>query len=133
MRANTQTVSIDMEPEAVRAFLAEPGNLPRWAVGFAKSVRRGPDGWLVTTAGGEVPIEVVTVPGAGTVDFKMMPAPGVVALAACRALPCGAGTEVVFTQFQAPAMPDGVFEKNIAAVAHELRVLKAVLEVQCPL
>jgi hypothetical protein len=30
-------------------------------------------------------------------------------------------------------MPDEVFEKNIEAVGHELAVLKALLEIECPL
>jgi hypothetical protein len=48
-------------------------------------------------------------------------------------LPRGDGAEYVFTQFQAPGMPDAVFDGQVAALAHELVALKALLEVECPL
>ena len=49
MRSDTQTVTIDADPKDVLAFVANPENLPRWAIGFAKSVRRDAGHWLVTT------------------------------------------------------------------------------------
>ncbi|MBL8607619.1 MAG: hypothetical protein JNL38_09875 [Myxococcales bacterium] len=63
----------------------------------------------------------------------MSPAPGVEAVAASRVVPAGDGVEYVFTQLQAPGMPDDVFAKNVRALEHELAVLKALLEVECPL
>jgi hypothetical protein len=66
-------------------------------------------------------------------DFYMCPAPGVEGLAASRVLPAGDGVEYVFTQFQAADMPDEVFAKNVQALAQELTVLKALLEIECPL
>jgi hypothetical protein len=63
----------------------------------------------------------------------MSPAGGVEGLAGSRVLPRGTGSEYVFTQFQPPGMPDEVFAKNVQAVTHELTVLKALLEVECPL
>jgi len=63
----------------------------------------------------------------------MSPAPGVESLAGSRVLPHGAGSEYVFTQFQPAGMPDDAFAKNVQAVTHELTVLKALLEVECPL
>jgi hypothetical protein len=54
-------------------------------------------------------------------------------LAASRAIPNGDGVEYVFTQFQAPEMPDEIFVKSVQALTHELTVLKALLEIQCPL
>jgi hypothetical protein len=133
MRADTRTVSIEAAPGRVVEFLSQPENLPRWAVGFARAVRGTPDGWIVETGGGDVPIRITADGGAGTVDFRMTPAPGLEALAASRVIPRGPATEYVFTQFQAPGMPDEVFEKNVAALGHELTVLKALLEVECPL
>ena len=40
MRANTRAVTIPASVEEVFAFLGDPGNLPRWAVGFARGIRR---------------------------------------------------------------------------------------------
>lgn len=133
MRADTKTVSIDAPVEQVVAFLGDPRNLPRWAVGFAKAVHETADGWVVETGAGVMGIRIDSDVRRGIVDFRMAPAPGVEVLAASRVVPRGTRSEFVFTQFQAPGMPDDVFAMNIQALTHELAVLKALLEVECPL
>jgi hypothetical protein len=132
MRSETKSIFIEAPPAKVVEFLAQVDNLPRWAVGFAKAVTRDGGRWFVTTGAGEVGIRIGADARSGVVDFWMSPAPGVEALAASRVVPNGAGSEYVFTQFQTPGMPDEVFEKNVKALEHELTVLRAVLEVQCP-
>ena len=52
MRADTQTITLPVSAEEAFAFLAEPENLPRWAVGFARGIRREGDTWIVQTAQG---------------------------------------------------------------------------------
>jgi hypothetical protein len=133
MRSDTRTVSIDARPEDVLAFVGDGTNLPRWAIGFAKAVRPGEAGWIVTTGQGEVPTSIDVEESAGTVDFRMRPVPDGEATAYGRAVPNGRGTEFVFTQFQQPGTPDDVFDQLVAAVRHELVALKALLEVECPL
>jgi hypothetical protein len=133
MRSDTQTITISATPRRVVEFLADPRNLPRWAVGFAKGVREDEGRWLVTTGAGEMGLRIEADVASGVVDFVLSPAPGVEVLAASRVVPNGAGSEYVFTQFEAPATKDGEFEKSKAAVAHELTVLRALLEVECPL
>jgi hypothetical protein len=133
MRSDTKTISLHASPQRVVAFLGNPENLPRWAVGFAKTVRKDGGRWLVATGAGEMGIRIEADPGSGVVDFFMSPTPGVESLAGSRVLPRGSGSEYVFTQFQPPGMPDDVFDKNVQAVSHELTVLKALLEVECPL
>jgi hypothetical protein len=133
MRADTRTIAIHARPDQVVDFLADPMNLPRWAIGFARGVGRDGDRWLVTTGGGEMGLRIVADRTLGVVDFIVSPAPGIEGLAASRVVPAGDGVEYVFTQFQAPDMPDDVFAKNVRALAHELTVLKALLEIECPL
>ena len=133
MRTDTKTISIDAEPAKVVRLLADPRNLPRWAVGFAKSVRQEADRWYVMTNSGEVGIRIAADEESGTVDFFVSPAPNVEALAASRVIPRGKASEYVFTQFQAPGMPDDIFKMSVKAVEHELTVLKAIAEVECPL
>ena len=133
MRADTRTIAIGAPIDRVVNFLADAQNLPRWAIGFARSVRRDGDRWFVVTGSGEMGIRIVADEKLGVVDFYMSPAPGIEGLAASRVIPSGDGVEYVFTQFQAPDMPDDVFAKNVQALAHELTVLKALLEVDCPL
>ena len=133
MKANTQSVSIEAAPSRVLDLVADATNLPRWAVGFAHAVRRDGDRWIVSTGGAEIGLRIVADRAAGTVDFHLQPAPGVDALAASRVIPRGAASEFVFTQFQAPGMPDEAFHASVVALGHELKVLKALAEVQCPL
>jgi hypothetical protein len=133
VKADTKTIAIHAKPSKVVDFLADPQNLPRWAVGFAKAVRREAERWIVTTGGGEMGIRIETDRKLGVVDFFMSPTPGVEGLAASRVVPAPDGVEYVFTQFQPPDMPDDIFAKNVQALAHELTVLKALLEIECPL
>jgi hypothetical protein len=133
MRADTKSISIQASPSKVAEFLADPQNLPRWAVGFAKAVRNENGQWLVTTGTGEMRVRIEADCRSGVVDYFMSPAPGVEVAARSRVMPNGLATEYSFTQFQSTEMPDEVFEKSILAVQHELTVLRALLEVECPL
>jgi len=133
MRADTQTISIDAAPEKVMWFIADPANLPRWAVGFAKSVRQEDGRWIVRTSGGEMPVRVVADERTGVVDFVLSPGPGMDIVAASRVVARGRGCEYVFTQFQGPGMADEAFAQSVQALRHELKVLKAIAEVECPL
>src|SRR5688572_14719851 len=105
MRADTKTISIDAPAAKVFDFLKEPQNLPRWAVGFAKSVRKDGDQWYVTTTQGEIAVVIDADKRTGVVDFRMRPAPEVEVVAASRVIARGPGTEYTFTQFQVPGMP----------------------------
>jgi hypothetical protein len=133
MRADTQTISIEAPAPKVVTFLANPANLPRWAVGFAKAVEQTPTGWKVRTGTAEMGIRIEADGRSGTVDFWMSPALDVEVLAASRVIPRGSGTEFVFTQFQSPGMLDEAFTASVETLKHELVVLKALLEVECPL
>lgn len=133
MRADTKTVSIDAPAADVVRLLSDPANLPRWAVGFARSVRREDGRWIVRTASGELPVRIESDERTGVVDFVMSPKPGVEVRAASRVVARGAACEYIFTQFQTPGMPDEAFLQSVRALEHELQVLKALAEVGCPL
>ncbi len=133
MRSDTQSITINAHPGEVLAFVGNGENLPRWAIGFAKSVRPGQGGWIVTTGQGDVPTSITVNEVSGTVDFHMRPTAGVEATAYARVVPNGDGSEFLFTQMQQPGVPDQVFEQSVAAVGHELVALKALVEVRCPL
>ena len=132
MRADTKTISIEADPGRVFGFVADPAHLPRWAIGFARAVRREGDRWLVTTGAGDVPVRVRADPATGVVDFLLSAGPGVEVAASARVLARGAGAEYVFTQLQPPGATDEDFARSVAALVHELTVLKALLEVDCP-
>ena len=133
MRSDTQSITINARPGDVLAFVRSGENLPRWAIGFAKAVRPGQGGWIVTTGQGDVPTTITVNEVSGTVDFHMKPTAGVEATAYARVVPNGDGSEFLFTQMQQPGVPDQVFEQSVATVGHELVALKALVEVRCPL
>jgi hypothetical protein len=137
-RSDTRTVTIEAAAEHVFDFVADPENLPKWAVGFCRAIRRDEgataDRWIVTTSQGDVPIRLVTDREFGIVDFYFTLAPGIESAAFSRILGNGEGVQYVFTQFQAPGMPDEVFEGQVRAVVDELQVLRSVIKARaaCP-
>ena len=135
MRADTQSITLPVSSEEAFAFLAEPENLPRWAVGFARGIRREGDDWIVQTAQGEMPIRVVSDAVRGTIDFQMRVAPGLEAVAYSRVVPNDSGAEYAFTQVQLPGMTDDVFAAQRAALAEELAILPILFRAQvaCPI
>jgi hypothetical protein len=133
MRADTQTIFIQAAPTKIVEFLADPQNLPRWAVGFAKAVRNENGRWRVTTGAGDMGISIEADARSGVVDFIMSPAPNVEVAARSRVVSNGRGAEYLFTQFQSPEMPNEAFEKSVRTLQHELTVLRVLLEVECPL
>ncbi len=58
----------------------------------------------------------------------MFPVPDVEGVAYSRVLPNGEGSEYLFTQFQAPGMPDEVFQGQIESLKGELVLLKDLME-----
>lgn len=133
-RHDTQSIDIAVDPALVLGFIAEGSNLPKWAIGFARSVEQAEDHWIVVTgAGDRIPTRIISGEASGTVDFVMNPAPGVTATAFARVIPVADLALFSFTQVQAPGMPDDVFDAQVRALSHELIALKALLEVQCPL
>jgi hypothetical protein len=137
-RSDTRAVTIDVPANEVFEFVADPENLPRWAVGFCRAIRRdkeAPGRWIVTTTHGDLPIRYVTDAALGVIDFYLSPAPGVEAAAFSRIVPNGAGAEYIFTQFQAPGMPDEVFDGQVRALVEELQVLRGLIGARaaCPI
>ncbi len=133
MKADTKTITIDREPQVVFAYVANAEHLPIWAKGFARSIRRHGERWLVTTPHGEeLTVRYVTDPALGVVDYHISPAPGVEFLVASRVVPNAAGAEYILTQFQLPSMPDDVFEGQVRTLTQELAILKHTVEVSCP-
>ena len=83
---------------------------------------------------GEMPVRVAADEAQGTIDFHMMVALGVEAVAYSRVVPNDSGTAYVFTQFQLPGMTDEVFAAQRAALAEELAILPILFRAQvaCP-
>ena len=133
-QSDTQTIRLETDATRAFAFLADPANLPVWAVGFCRRIRRDGGQWVVETVSGECALDIDADPGRGTIDFHLRPAPGVTASAYSRLVPCTGGCEYVFTQFAPPGASDQAFRANVEALKEELVVLRSVLRARdvCP-
>ena len=123
------SISIARPPAEVYAFASDPRNLPRWAAGLARSeVRRDGDAWIADAPFGRVRVKFVERNSLGVIDHDVTLASGVTAHNPMRVVPNGTGSEFVFTLIRRPGMSDADLARDKAAVEHDLRTLKALLE-----
>ncbi|OLC17761.1 MAG: polyketide cyclase [Candidatus Rokubacteria bacterium 13_1_40CM_69_27] len=128
LRSRTLTVSIDRPPGHVYGFVSNPENLPRWARGLCRSVRKSEGQWVVETPAGPMNIRFVGRNELGVLDHYVSPAPGQEILLPMRVVPNGSGSEVLFTLFQLPEMSDEKYAEDAGLVERDLRTLKKILE-----
>lgn len=128
----TLSVSIDCPPQAVAAFVTDPRNLPQWAAGLCKSVRRDGDKWKVDTGEGEVGLQFTGPAEHGILDHLVTVAPDLQVFVPMRVVPNEAGSEVLFTLFCLPAMTEQRLQQDMAMVRADLRRLKQVMETAGP-
>jgi len=128
LQSRTLSVSINCPPDRVYAFVSNPENLPEWAAGLCKSVRKSDAGWIVETTQGPMNLRFAEKNDLGVLDHYVSPAPGVEVYVPMRVLPNGSGSELLFTLFQLPGMSDGKFAEDAGLVTRDLETLKAMLE-----
>jgi len=126
--SRTLTVSINCPPSKVYDFVSNPKNLPKWATGFCKSVRKSNGDWIVDTPQGPMKIRFVEKNDLGVLDHYVTPAPGVEVYVPMRVLSNGSGSEVIFTLFRSPDMSDEKYAEDIGLVERDLKTLKKILE-----
>jgi len=128
LQSRTLTMSISREADAVYQFISNPANLPQWATAFCRSIRQTGSDWIMQTSAGEMKVRFVAPNEFRVADHFVSPAPGVEIYVPMRVLPNGSGSEVVFTLFRQPDMPEEKFAEDIALVKRDLQTLKRVLE-----
>ncbi len=127
-RFNTEQIEIAVPPKLVFDYVSEGDKLPSWATGFARSIRRNGDRWIVDTPTGDVVLRIEADASTGTVDYIMQAGSEPEIVAPTRVLPRHGGALYVFTQFQSPQTPDEAFELQIQTLRKELPLLKTLLE-----
>jgi len=128
LRSRTLSVSIACPPRQVYGFVSNPENLPKWAMGLCRSVRKADGGWIVETPGGPMRFRFVGQNEFGVLDHYVSPTPGLEILNPMRVVPNGSGSEVIFTLFQWPNMSDEQYVEDVGLVERDLRTLKSILE-----
>lgn len=124
----TLSVSIDRSPVDVAAFVADPRNLPQWAGGLCRSARQVGDDWLIDTGEGEVGLRFCGSVAEGVLDHVITLSPEIEVYVPMRVVPNEAGSEVLFTIFQPPAMTEFRLQQDMALVKTDLQQLKRVME-----
>ena len=121
MRNETVTAVLGADAGDVFAYLAEIENLPDWATEFARRLERDGDDYKVVNGLGEFFFEIRSDPATGVIDMDAGPTKDEMALFPTRVvgLPDG-GSAFTFTMFQAPGMPDDLFDSQHASLRREL-------------
>ncbi|NIH81318.1 SRPBCC family protein [Amycolatopsis viridis] len=129
MRTNkvlSETISIAASPGTVFDLVSDPRQLPRWAPGVGRSVRRDGDDWVIVNGENEARITVRASREHGVVDLLAAHdhSQGVFT----RVLPQGDGAEYQFTMFFPPDAPDEAIAAQRAVVRGELDTVRALCE-----
>jgi hypothetical protein len=121
MRNETVTAVLSAGAEEVFAYLADVDNLPDWATEFARRLERHGDDYKVVNGLGEFFFEIRSDPDTGVIDMYSGPTKDEMALFPTRVVPLpDGGSAFTFTMFQAPGMPDELFESQHASLRREL-------------
>ena len=120
MRSETVTTVLSAPREAVFDYVAEIENLPKWATEFARELRREGDDYKVVNGLGEFYFDVRADPATGVIDMFAGPTKDQMAVFPTRAVALPDGrTAFSFTMFQAPDMPDELFEAQHRSLQRE--------------
>ena len=125
MRSHTVTAVLDADHDEVFDYLSDIERLPEWATEFARELRRDGDDYKVVNGLGEFFFEIRADPETGVIDMYAGPTKDQMALFPTRvvALPDG-GSAFTFTMFQAPGMPDELFESQHQALLREFENIR---------
>jgi hypothetical protein len=122
VRNETVTAVLPATADEVFSYLADIENLPDWATEFARRLERDGDGddYKVVNGLGEFFFEIRADPGTGVIDMYAGPTKEQMAIFPTRvvALPDG-GSAFTFTMFQAPDMPDDLFDSQHESLKRE--------------
>ena len=128
MRTATVTTVLDAPAQRVFEYLAEVENLPEWATEFARELRREGDDYKVRNGLGEFYFAIRADRATGVIDMLSGPTRDALALFPTRAVALPDGrTAFTFTMFQAPDMPDELFEAQHASLQRELAGLERLI------
>ena len=128
MRSETVTAVLDAPQQTVFEFLAEIENLPTWATEFARELKREGTDYKVTNGLGEFFFEIHADADSGTIDMFAGPTKEAMSIFPTRAVALPDGrTAYSFTMFQAPGMPDALFDSQHASLQREFANIERLL------
>lgn len=122
MRSETVTTVLPAARDEVFGYMSDIENLPRWATEFARELRCVDGEYRVVNNLGELHFEI----RADVIDMLAGPSRDELAVFPTRAVELPDGrTAYSFTMFQAPGMPDELFESQYASLRREFENIEA--------
>ena len=120
MRNATVTTVLDAPEREVFTYMADIENLPEWATEFARELRREGDDYKILNGLGEFYFEIHADSATGVIDMYAGASKDAMAVFPTRtvSLPDGR-TAFSFTMFQAPDMPDELFDGQHESLKRE--------------
>jgi hypothetical protein len=120
MRSRTVTAVFPAPKERVFEYMSDIDNLPRWATEFARELKVVDGKHVVVNGLGEFLFEIRSDEGSGVVDMYAGPSEEEMGVFPTRVveLPGGASA-YTFTMFQAPGMPDELFDSQYESLRRE--------------
>ena len=129
MKSQTVTAVLDAPKEDVFAYLSEIDNLPRWATEFARELRFEDGKAKVVNGLGEFYFVIDADVETGVIDMYAGPSEQELMLFPTRVVSLPDGRSVYsFTMFQAPGMPDDLFESQHASLQREFENIRREVE-----
>ena len=125
MNTRTVTATLDAPANAVFAYLAEIDNLPRWATEFARELKLENGKAKVVNGLGEFHFRIAADPDTGVIDMLAGPTEDELVLFPTRVVPLSRDRcAYTFTMFQAPGMPDELFESQYQSLLREFENIR---------
>jgi hypothetical protein len=127
MQTRTVTTTLGAPKAEVFDYLSRIENLPGWATEFARELRYEDGKAKVVNGLGELHFAIEADPETGVIDMYAGPTEDELGLFPTRVvgLPGGASA-FTFTMFQAPGMPDDLFESQYRSLLRELENVRAL-------
>jgi hypothetical protein len=126
MRSETVTTILSVPQQRVFEYLSDIKKLPEWATEFARELKRDGADYKVVNGLGEFYFEITADPETGVIDMFAGPTKQQMAIFPSRAVPLPDGrTAFSFTMFQAPEMPDELFESQHESLRREFSNIEA--------
>jgi hypothetical protein len=127
MRSETVTAVLPARQKAVFEYMSDIEKLPEWATEFARALKRDGQDYKVVNRLGEFYFEISADPDTGVIDMFAGPSKDQMAIFPTRAVQLPDGrTAFSFTMFQAPGMPDELFESQHESLKREFANIAAV-------
>lgn len=126
MKTQTVTAVLAAPKQRVFDYLSKVENLPKWANEFARELRYEGGKAKVVNGLGEFYFAIDADPRTGVIDMYAGPTEEQLALFPTRVVALADGRSAyTFTMFQAPGMPDELFESQYRSLLREFENIRS--------